>query len=137
MSSITLPARKSPVRNEEAASTSNRITSGLIRALPSRWMRGWRSSRATTLGPYSCRRRSASAAERPPFEVCSFCNTSSGSLPAASRSSGETWMADDGLWGPCGIRLGSTEVGKIGMIHLVSLPERGAAALCATREVSL
>ena len=27
------------------------------------------------------------------LEVCSFCNTSSGSLPAASRSSGETWMA--------------------------------------------
>ena len=36
MSSITLPARKSPVRNEKAASTSSRITRGLIRALPSR-----------------------------------------------------------------------------------------------------
>ena len=35
-------------------------------------------------------------------------------------------MADDGLWGPCGIRLGSTEVGKAGMIHLVSLPESNA-----------
>ena len=35
-------------------------------------------------------------------------------------------MAVDGLCGPCGIRLGSTEVGKVGMIHLVSLRERGA-----------
>lgn len=29
-------------------------------------------------------------------------------------------MAEDGLWGPCGIRLGSTGVGNVGMIHLVS-----------------
>jgi hypothetical protein len=59
----------------------------------------------------------SSSPERPPFEVCSFCNASSGSLPADSRSSGGTWTADDGSWGPCGIRLGSTEVGKVGMIH--------------------
>ena len=36
-------------------------------------------------------------------------------------------MVVDGLSGPCGIRLGSTAVGTIGMIHLVSTQDKEPA----------
>lgn len=75
---------------------------------------GVESSPATTFGPVSHNRRPASSSERPPFEVRSRSSTASGSTTDASKSSGETWAAVAGGWGPCGITLGSTGVGNEG-----------------------
>jgi hypothetical protein len=66
------------------------------------------------------KRGAGSVPDRPSFDVFIFRNTSSDSLAAASRSSGETCIAAEGLSGPCGIRLGSTDEGEIGMIYFIS-----------------
>ena len=51
-----------------------------------------RASSATTLGPYSSRRRSASSSVRPSARVLNSESTSAGSAEAARVSRGDTWI---------------------------------------------
>ena len=110
------PARKSPVRNEEAASTSEqdheRIDQGFAEQLD--------AGMALRPGRRHSDHILATAARLlPPKGRLSTCAVSPTPLrlprPAASSSSGETRMAADGWWGPWRIRLGSTGVGKAGI----------------------
>lgn len=89
---MTLPARGSPVAKEIEQSTASRITRGLRRMIRSRRNQPRRRSCATTFGPVFRARPSASASVRPSLAVRSERSSSSPSLPAASRTAGETWI---------------------------------------------
>jgi len=83
MSSMTVPARKSPVAKDNTARMVRRITSGLRTAIHRRSVQPCFFSRPTSLGPYWASRAPASSSLSPAAEVFKTCRTSAISFVAA------------------------------------------------------
>ncbi len=99
MTVMTAAARTSPVARETMARTASSRTRGFRHARSNRRRRVWRSSLATTFGPYRSRRRAASSSERPSCELPSRSRATAGSASASSASRGETRIEEEMCFG--------------------------------------
>ena len=129
MSSMTPPARKSPVRNEDGGQHEQqdheRVDQGFAKQLDARMalVPGYYVS------PGFLQPLSSFLLRKPTLDVRNFPNTTSTSTPAASRSSDRNPCGRRRWVGPVRDLFGITGVGNAGITHLVSLCEKDAEFL--------